>query len=307
MKKSLVNFVTITLAFFLLNACNNSDNSEKQSENKKPQTEGIGFAVTNETALSVYNAVISKLNANSNISIIAEVNHSANAQNADLELNFTRTVYFGNPALGTPIMNENMQAGLDLPQRITVYTDEDDDTIVCYNSVEYLADRHNLETAPTLNTVASALSNIVNSATDEEVTLNNANFDVSGIISITSNNDFETTYNNIISTLNTNENISIFAELDHQANAQSVNMDLLPSKLIIFGNPVLGTPLMQASRTMALDLPQKILVYQNNEGEVHIIYNEPFYLAGRHDINSEDEALSNISQALQNIANSGSM
>lgn len=289
---------------FLVYACH--DKTYQNQNNNTPQIEGIGYAETNKAASFVYNTIITTLEANSNIGIVAEVDHAANAQNVGLHLDFTKTVYFGNPNLGTPIMQNNIKAGLDLPQRITVYTDEDGDTVVAYNSVDYIVNRHDIGDVATTDMIKNALSNLVKAATGKEALLNTATVSqVAGIISVSSNNDFNTTYNNILNTLNALEPITVMAELNHQANAESVNMELMPAKLIIFGNPALGTPLMEESRTTALDLPQKILVYQESNSEVKIIYNDPYYMAERHGIKNNNETLEKISQALQNIAASG--
>ncbi|EPR70345.1 hypothetical protein ADIWIN_3701 [Winogradskyella psychrotolerans RS-3] len=288
----------------LVSAC--KDDVNRNLNNNTPNTEGIGYVETDASPSDIYDNIISQLNSNESIGIIAEVNHSENAQNVGLELDFTRTVYFGNPTLGTPLMQNNSSAGLDLPQRLTVFTDENGDTIVAYNSVDYLVNRHSLSDISTTDMIANALVTIVNSATDKVVVLNSSPPILNdGIISVTSTNDFNTTYNLILDTLNSLDAVSVIAELDHQANAQSVAMELLPTKLIIFGNPALGTPLMSESRTMALDLPQKMLIYENSDGDVNIIYNNPFYIGERHGITENNDTLEMISQALQTIADSG--
>ena len=203
-------------------------------------------------------------------------------------------------------MQNNSSAGLDLPQRITVFTDENGDTIVAYNSVDYLVNRHSLSDVSTTDMIANALVTIVNSATEKDVVLNSFSPILNdGIISVSSTNDFNITYNLILDTLNSLDAVSVIAELDHQANAQSVAMELLPTKLIIFGNPALGTPLMSESRTIALDLPQKMLIYENSDGDVNIIYNNPFYIGERHGITENNDTLEMISQALQTISDSG--
>ncbi|WP_179334926.1 DUF302 domain-containing protein [Winogradskyella costae] len=301
-----IKFIPIVCSVLLLFSGCKDDEKSNSNNNNYPETEGIGYIETDASPSDIYDAIISQLNSNENIGIIAEINHSENAQNVGLDLGFTRTVYFGNPALGTPIMQNNIKSGLDLPQRITVYTDEDGDTVVAYNSVDYLINRHNIGTVSSSDMITAALSNIVNSTTEQAVILNAVTpLESDGIISVTSTNDFDTTYNSIVNTLNNLEAITIIAELDHQANAQSVAMDLVPSKLIIFGNPTLGTPLMSESRTTALDLPQKMLIYENSDGDVTVIYNDPFYVAERHYLNNNDDTLNTISQALQNISASG--
>jgi len=88
-------------------------------------------------------------------------------------------------------------------------------------------------------------------------TVNNDN----GLIIKKSSLDFETTYTSLKNTLKANPNLKIILELDHSKNAASKDLNLLPSKIIMFGNPALGTPLMQNQATTAIDLPQKILVF----------------------------------------------
>jgi uncharacterized protein (DUF302 family) len=93
--------------------------------------------------------------------------------------------------------------------------------------------------------------------------------------------------------------------IDHSANAANVDMELLPTTLIIFGNPNVGTQLMQNSRSVAIDLPQKMLVWEDEDGQVYITYNDPQYLADRHGIEDLDELLGNIANALDNFASAG--
>ncbi|GAA3595880.1 DUF302 domain-containing protein [Flavivirga amylovorans] len=124
-----------------------------------------------------------------------------------------------------------------------------------------------------------------------------------GIISKISHQDFDTTYQKLKGVIENNPNLKIIAELNHQANASSVGLELNPTKIIMFGNPNLGTPLMQNSQTMGLDLPQKILVYQDNEGVVKVSYNNPLYLRDRHSITNQEGILNKIAGALDNITN----
>lgn len=301
----ITTFTTVLLSTLFLFSTS-FDSSENNPDIFTLETNGIGYTITDKSAANVYNAIIKTLKANDHIGIFAEVNHSVNAQNAKLNLNYTRTVYFGNPALGTPVMQKNIRAGLDLPQRITVYTNENGATVVAYNSVDYIMNRHGIANVSTSNMISKALATIIKTSTEKDIILNPTNvFPTDGIITLMSDNDFNTTYSKIIAALNAIEPISVFAELDHQANAQRINMTLNPAKLIIFGNPKLGTPLMSASRTIALDLPQKMLVYENSDGAVSIIYNDPLYIAARHGIENNDETLKMISQVLKNISASG--
>ena len=124
-----------------------------------------------------------------------------------------------------------------------------------------------------------------------------------GLVIKTSQQDFETTYNKLKTVISNNPNLKILLELDHQKNASTVGKELLPTRIILFGNPNLGTPLMNNAQTVAIDLPQKILVFENDNKEVKVAYNNPIYLKDRHDISEQDEILNKISQALDKITN----
>ena len=85
----------------------------------------------------------------------------------------------------------------------------------------------------------------------------------------------------------------MFALIDHSGEAAQMGMKMPPTKLLIFGNPKAGTPLMQASPSSAIDLPLKILIWEDTEGKVWVSYNSPAYLRDRHGL--PEELLRNIS------------
>ena len=115
--------------------------------------------------------------------------------------------------------------------------------------------------------------------------------------------DIERTYSTLKTLLTNNPNLKIILELDHSANAASVDLKLSPNKIILFGNPKLGTPLMQASATTSIDLPQKIIVYAAADGSTKIAYNNPMYLKKRHQIEDMDAVIDKVSGALNTITN----
>jgi uncharacterized protein (DUF302 family) len=76
--------------------------------------------------------------------------------------------------------------------------------------------------------------------------------------------------------------ITVFAQIDFSADAARVNLALKPTGLVILGNPVAGTPVMAAAPTAAIDLPLKILAFEDDEGRTWVAYNDPKYLQHRH-------------------------
>jgi uncharacterized protein (DUF302 family) len=81
--------------------------------------------------------------------------------------------------------------------------------------------------------------------------------------------------------------VTLFATVDHSGEAAKVGMQMPPTKLLIFGSPKAGTPLMLATPSIAIDLPLKILIWEDAQGKVWVSYNSPSYLQQRHGIPPE--------------------
>lgn len=112
----------------------------------------------------------------------------------------------------------------------------------------------------------------------------------------------EQAYGALKQAIEANEKLTVMAEFDHTANAKKADMELRPTRVIVFGNPALGSPLMQKSPTMALDLPQRMLVVESGENQVDIVYNDPSLMAARHGVTGEEERLMKIAGALKKLA-----
>ena len=95
--------------------------------------------------------------------------------------------------------------------------------------------------------------------------------------------------------------MTIFARVDHAAGAAKVGKKLRPTELLIFGNPQGGTPFMECSQTVGIDLPLKMLVWEDESGQVWLGYNDPGYLARRHGV-PECAVAANLKQALAGFA-----
>lgn len=92
--------------------------------------------------------------------------------------------------------------------------------------------------------------------------------------------------------------LTLFARIDHQKNAVGINLDLRETEVIIFGNPKVGTPLMQCTQQVAIDLPQKVLVWKDADNTVWLTYNNPEYIKQRHNIEGCDKVLAKVSSVL---------
>jgi uncharacterized protein (DUF302 family) len=91
--------------------------------------------------------------------------------------------------------------------------------------------------------------------------------------------------------------LTVFARVDHSGAAASIGMPLRFTQLLIFGNPKGGTPLMQSRQTIGIDLPLKLLVWQDEPGDVWVSYDDPAYLAARHAVTDRADTLNAPSRA----------
>ena len=113
-----------------------------------------------------------------------------------------------------------------------------------------------------------------------------------GIIDAPSNHSVDQTVDKLKGLLEA-KGVNLFALVDHSGEAAKVGMKMRPTKLLIFGSPKAGTPVMLAAPSSAIDLPLKILIWEDDYGKVWVSYNSPEYLQERHDVPKE---------LLQNIA-----
>jgi len=90
--------------------------------------------------------------------------------------------------------------------------------------------------------------------------------------------------------------MTVFARIDHAAGAAEVGLPLRPTEALIFGNAKAGTPLMQANQAIGIDLPLKVLVFEDEARKVWLSYNDPRWLARRHGLGA------NLSQAIDAMA-----
>ena len=127
-----------------------------------------------------------------------------------------------------------------------------------------------------------------------------------GMISLKSSHDVRITAdrleNNLIA-----KGTMVFIRINHAEGAQKVGKKLRPTEVIIFGNPKVGTPLMQCGQSVAIDLPQKALIWEDEAGQVWLSYNDPKYLAKRHGIKECVDVIKKIETALGNFANAATM
>lgn len=122
-----------------------------------------------------------------------------------------------------------------------------------------------------------------------------------GLITVESKHSVKDTADKLEAILKS-KGMTVFTRIDHAAGAKKVGKDLRPTELVIFGNPKIGTPLMHCAQSVAIDLPQKMLIWQDDKGTTWLGYNDPAHLKKRHNIEGCDPILKKVTGALGKFA-----
>ena len=126
-----------------------------------------------------------------------------------------------------------------------------------------------------------------------------------GLINVQSAYSVGETADRLESILN-DKGMTIFNRIKHSEAAEKVGVDLRETELIIFGNPKVGSHLVKCQQSVAIDLPQKALIWKDTESKVWISYNDPKYIEKRHNISGCDEVITKIEKALSGITKGAS-
>ncbi|MDO6460958.1 DUF302 domain-containing protein [Granulosicoccaceae sp. 1_MG-2023] len=122
-----------------------------------------------------------------------------------------------------------------------------------------------------------------------------------GMVNVRSSHSVNDTADRLESVLK-EKGMTVMNRVRHSESAEKAGIELRDTQLLIFGNPKVGSPLMQCQQTVALDLPQKALIWQDEEDVVWVSYNDPQYLVSRHGIEGCDEVIAKVSNALAAFA-----
>ena len=124
---------------------------------------------------------------------------------------------------------------------------------------------------------------------------------VEGLTTIASSHDPKETMDRLEIEIRA-KGMTVFARIDHAAGAAEVGLTLAPTELIVFGNARGGTPPMQSVQTVGIDLPLKVLVWEDAAGKTWLSYNEPSWIARRHSVANAEQVVSKMAAALSAMA-----
>jgi uncharacterized protein (DUF302 family) len=235
---------------------------------------------------------------------VAEIDHSRLGSEAGSSMPPARVLLFTNPTLELALLQLNPLVGIDLPLRVLAYEGvPSGDSKLIYNSYDYIQSRYNLPEQPALkNEYEKTMLAAVRGIPTQSVTaFEKDSMEADGIITIDSPYSFEQTMDKVQKAIAAQDDTVSFGVVDFKAEAAKLGIQLSSSSLILFGGPAPGAKAMNKSPTLGLDaFCQKFLVWQDDEGGVHLSFNDLLALADRQGV-SKSIPLRVINYRLNNV------
>ena len=233
----------------------------------------------------LFNIVASNIAKDPSLGKVLEIDHSRLAAEKGSHMPPARVLIFGDRALQSALLEQNQLVGLDLPLRLLAYEEQSHGTSrLIYNDYDYLASRFNLNpdsgTRPLFErTMKSALKGI---APEKLASFRQNEMQPDGIVTLHSPFGFEETYRRVMDAIDSQSDAVLFGTIDFQVQARKSGADIRATRLILFGAPAPGGKAMRDAPTLGLDaFCQKFLVWQDDQQEVHLSYNDLLLAAER--------------------------
>lgn len=289
------------LLFGLIISC--KDNSDKKDISKidKQVSPGLIFTKT-EDLKEATESFKSYVNTDRTLEISTDIDHAQNAKDVGLELDFNQVFFVDNPRYSIPLIVENPLMAFEFPVRIGFYN-IDGEKFVVARSEDYFLNRYNLSKSADLRSIGALSETFLKQSSKAAYTQASPidSLDSNGIVTLKGLKNHEETVASIKKMIENNENLSLFESKDFSKDAEEIGAELKPLHLFIFGNPKVGTQLMQQNPNFSIDLPLKVLVQENKEGEVLVHFHDLSFTAKLHEEEFENDLPGNITKNLNEM------
>ena len=247
-----------------------------------------------ESRFSDSDRLIARMTANiaaaKSLSLVADIDHARLAADVGSVMTPARVLIFSDPLLESRMIAASPLAALEFPLRALAFEDlKDGGNRVVYNRFDYLRSRYQLGNSPETTELADAYSAAMDTAlqglaVDQLANFSRDEMDPDGIITIDSSYDFPETLARVRAAIDAQDDTLYVGEVDFQANAAALGISLPASHMILFGAPGPGRRAMVPAPTLGLDgFCQKLLIWQGEDGRVHLSFNDLIALAKRQD------------------------
>lgn len=220
--------------------------------------------------------------------LIVDIDHARLGAEAGSPMPPSHVLIWSDPALEAAILTHSPTAAVDLPLRVLAYEDQDSGkAAVIYNSYEFVASRHSLPDDDSLRDgYDSAISQALKGLPDGAIaTFPSDDMPDAALITLTSPHGFATTKKRLLDAIRAQSDTVVFGEVDFSSRSRAHGVELPPLQLVLFGGPGPGGKAMASAPTLGLDaFCQKLLIWQDEEGNVYVTFNDLLALAERQNV-----------------------
>ncbi|MFO7744196.1 MAG: DUF302 domain-containing protein [Psychroflexus sp.] len=275
-------FILPVILFSIIISCKN--NSEKKDISKIDEqiSPGLIYTKTDDLKEAIENFK-SYVNTDRTLEISTEIDHVQNAKNVDLKLDFNQVFFIDNPRYSVPLIEENPLMALEFPIRIGFYNIDGEKFIVA-RSEDYFLKRYSLTKSAALRSIGALSETFLKQSSKAAYTQNSPidSLENSGIITLKSSKNYKESINSIEEMIEKNDDLSLFESKNFSKDAKGIGAELKPLHLFIFGNPKVGSKLMQQNSNFSIDLPLKVLVEESEDGKVLVHFQDLSFTAKLH-------------------------
>ena len=236
----------------------------------------------------LYQVLEDNVRANPRFEVIVDIDHSRLAAKAGSSMPPARVLIWSDPELEAAILKHNPIAGVDLPLRALAFEEQGTGRAkVIANGYDYLARRYSLPAdAEVRARYESAIANAMKGISESAVArFPSDSMPETGLVTLKSTHDFGATEKRILDAINAQSDTVIFGRVDFAARSARHGVVLQPTVLILFGGPGPGGKAMESAPTLGLDaFCQKLLIWQDARGAVHVTFNDLLTLADRQNV-----------------------
>lgn len=267
----------------------------------KQMKENTNQPLNMETSVSQHADQLKEQLIAKGFTIMADVDHAMGAKKVGLDLRPTRTLIFGNPKGGTLLMQQKQEIGIDLPLKLVVWEDEKKTIHTSYYNATALTNRYGITQPEAVITKVNGMFNGLTGSKGKALAPTEKGT-YKELITKSSLLNTEETFNKLKEVVLA-KGLQIMAEVPHDKGAAKVGLELRPTRTLVFGNPKIGTLFMQSNQEMALDLPFKVLVFENEKGETQLSYHDATFLTKRYRITDKEAVVQKVNGVLDGITN----
>lgn len=290
-----MRFILSTLIIALFISCSSDDRTLTY-----PNTPGLAYAESAFDFRGTYDALRTKIQQ-AEYHIYEELDFKDYAESYGRRSRQSKMILFSNPSLEALLIKDTPEIGIEFPSGMLTYEDRDKYVLVAYNSVEYLSRMYGLNNMKVVQNMESSIAQIASNASGNMTLKNETAFAGINTITVSSNHSFNKVFNYLRNAISDSPEMNLIADVDHQLNALSAGVTIPANRVLVFTTGELEANMVDRHQLSAIDLPLRILVWEDENNKVKVSYTNLNTLKDRHQMDSNIGKLEEVKKMLAEL------